>query len=64
MEKPIYKHRDRVEFISNKEKLIGVIVIIDAHGTFEQSEEPSYDIEVGDVLYKHIRQSKVIGLKL
>ena len=39
------------------------IEIIDAYGTFEQDEEPSYDIFVQGnpgCLYKHIRQSWVL----
>lgn len=44
--------------------LVGSIEIIDRYGTFEQNEEPSYDILVDDFngspcLFKHIRQSRV-----
>ncbi len=44
----------------------GTIVVVDAHGTFFQQEEPSYDIEVTDdpfgqnALYKHIQQSWIL----
>ncbi len=43
----------------------GVVRIVDAFGTFGQHEEPSYDIEVTEnnkvCLYKHIRESDVLG---
>lgn len=61
--KPIYSHRDYVEFIYQGQTLEGVIAIIDSYGTIEQAEEPSYDIEVGGEdfsLYKHIRESDII----
>lgn len=61
--KPKYHHRDIVSFSYDGNTLEGVIAIIDAYGTMEQSEEPSYDIEVGGedfILYKHIRESDVI----
>lgn len=44
-----------------------MITIVDAHGTFFQREEPSYDIVVTDdlfgqnALYKHIRQSWILS---
>ena len=42
----------------------GIIRIVDAFGTLEQQEEPSYDIEIienEDVcLCKHIRESNII----
>ena len=45
------------------QKIDGVIYIVDAYGTFEQNEEPSYDIEAlyrGEVtLFKHVRESEV-----
>ncbi len=41
----------------------GVIYIVDANGTFEQHEEPSYDImalvDGEKTLFKHIRESQV-----
>ena len=47
--------------------LTGKVYIIDSYGTFEQNEEPSYDImvEEGDYpisypcLFKHIRESSL-----
>lgn len=63
---PKYHHRDKVKFrkyIEDEDTLIGVIEIIDAHGTFEQDEEPSYDIfvEEENCIYKHIRESWIAG---
>ena len=46
--KPRFKREDLVTFNFNIEgeiqKIDGVIYIVDAYGTFEQNEEPSYDI--------------------
>jgi hypothetical protein len=42
----------------------GTVEIVDRYGTFDQCEDPSYDILVGGehgLLYKHVRQSKVLG---
>ncbi len=68
---PKFKREDRVSFtfsVNGEEKLIdGVIYIVDEYGTFEQSEEVSYDIEAvwngGVALFKHIRESRVIERK-
>lgn len=40
----------------------GTICIVDAHGTFEQNREPSYDILVEEekCLFKHICESEII----
>lgn len=58
---PLYRREDTVRFSIGDESLEGVIRVVDAYGTFEQDEEPSYDIHVkGKGLYKHIRQSEVI----
>lgn len=63
---PKYKRGDKVVFVTSKnEQYEGYIEIVDSNGTFEQSEEPSYDIFVQGspgCLFKHIRESKVIGL--
>ena len=44
----------------------GTVWVVDAYGTMEQDEEASYDIwvevEEERCLYKHVRESKVIGL--
>lgn len=65
--KPKYKWEEQVSFKCNykgtDETIDGVIRIVDANGTFEQNEEPSYDIEAvydGEIiLFKHIRESLV-----
>lgn len=38
-----------------------MIQIVDAYGTFEQDDEPSYDIcvEEENCLYKHIRETAI-----
>lgn len=59
-----YKKGDVVkfEFGENEDILEGEIRIVDKYGTFEQNEEPSYDIYrlENNTLYKHIKQSSVI----
>ena len=62
-----YNKGDMVEFETYEDsKKTGTIWVVDAYGTMEQDEEASYDIwvEAGEerCLYKHIRESKVIGL--
>lgn len=62
---PKYRKGDMVRFPGRDTILVGSISIIDAYGTFEQSEEPSYDIFVKGTpgtLYKHVRESEVLGL--
>lgn len=62
--KPFYKKGDFVifDFTNGVEtvRLSGTIRIVDAEGTFEQNEEPSYDISCNGVLYKHVRESSII----
>lgn len=57
--KPKYSRGQTVEFEINGRTVKGKVEIIDAHGTFEQNEEVSYDIysEEENMLYKHIRES-------
>jgi len=66
LDAPKYKRGDMVRFDAGKNKKYeGCIKIVDPYGTFEQAEEPSYDILVKGnpgCLYKHVRESKVIGL--
>lgn len=59
-----YDVNDSVSFTMNDETKTGYIAIVDKYGTFEQSEEPSYDVYVDaeNVLYKHIRQSSLTKL--
>lgn len=60
MKAPNYKKGDIVEFVWRDSIKIGQIYIVDEEGTFEQWEEPSYDIMVEDEgLYKHLRESLV-----
>ncbi len=64
---PKFKREQQVKFtisMNGEERTLnGVIYIVDAYGTFEQQEEPSYDIEAfveGEIiLFKHIRESLV-----
>ncbi len=62
---PKYERFDIVRFkFGPTDELQGFVEIVDAYGTFEQSEEPSYDILIaekeGRGLYKHIRESRII----
>ena len=67
--KPKYTYEDKVDFTFDFKnetiELTGIIRIVDANGTFEQKEEPSYDIEAfykGEIyLFKHVRESYVHG---
>ena len=59
--KPKYRVYDKVHF---RDGCAGHIYIVDAFGTFEQNEEPSYDIIIGRgadlCLYKHVRESEIL----
>ncbi len=59
--KPKYVDREVVKFVIEDEIKVGTVEIIDAYGTFFQSEEPSYDVLVKEenCLYKHIRESNI-----
>lgn len=60
MKKPDFKCGDTVKFPWRGEVKTGQVYIVDEYGTFEQWEEPSYDIMVEDEgLYKHVRESWV-----
>ena len=63
MPAPKYEKGDvvRFQFSSNMDALEGMIEIVDRYGTFEQNEEPSYDIYrfENNTLYKHVRESTV-----
>lgn len=74
--KPLFKYEDEVGFYitpykSDKEIFCkGKVYIIDSYGTFEQNEEPSYDIMVENFnntgeacLVKHIRESSLYTMK-
>lgn len=63
-----YKLNEEVSFKMDEKVLTGRVFVVDKYGTFEQNEEPSYDIMVENsphfngkaCLYKHIRQSIVV----
>lgn len=61
---PKYDYGDIVSFTVDGRRVSGEVYIIDRYGTFEQNEEPSYDVMVceGDarILFKHVRQSLII----
>ena len=64
MKKPDYTWGDKVEFLfnGNGEPLEGFIEIVDSNGTFEQREQPSYDICVpakNNCIYKHVPESDI-----
>lgn len=56
----MYRWNSIVKFKWNDEIKEGIIKIVDENGTFEQNDEPSYDIESDGTLWKHIPQSEVI----
>lgn len=59
-----YKYKDVVKFQYGDIEKVGEVYIIDKYGTWEQHEEPSYDIYIKEenMLYKHIRQKYVVEL--
>lgn len=69
--KPKYKLNDSVKFTLGGKQYLGNVYIIDANGTFERPEVPSYDILVkehlyvsktnpeGHILYKHIPETLI-----
>lgn len=62
---PKYKKGDIVKIRFEKPdrviERVGYVYIVDAYGTFGQSEEPSYDVmvDMDKCLYKHIPESNV-----
>lgn len=64
MEKPKYDINDRVKFTIDDMVFTGTVVIVDAHGTFENPNEVSYDIiavwEGRDTLFKHIGEHMIL----
>lgn len=74
MNKAKYKVGDKVRFshptmvswggevIREEGVMDGTVEIVDAYGTFEQHEEPSYDIynKENNVLFKHCRESTIV----
>lgn len=61
--RPKYMRGDIVRIKWDDTEKVGKVYIVDAFGTFEQSEEPSYDVVVGEdnCLYKHIAESEILG---
>ena len=57
-----FKRNDLVVFKIGDDEKCGMIQIVDAYGTFEQEDEPSYDIcvEEENCIYKHIRETAII----
>lgn len=61
---PKYKYQDSVEFdiedVDGKTATMhGTVLIVDAHGTFMIPDEICYDVMVGNVLIKHLRESQL-----
>lgn len=62
---PKYKRGDTVSFEMRGEVVAGEVYIVDAYGTFEQNEEPSYDVMIVQdhsekCLVKHVRESWIL----
>lgn len=64
MKQPSYKRGDTVVFEWQDDLEIGEVYIVDAYGTFESPGEPSYDIMVGEALYKHVPESEIVGKEM
>ena len=64
LRKPKYALGQTVVFKSGHGVKKGKIVVLDARGTFEQKDEPSYDILVGEetIVYKHILETKIVKI--
>lgn len=62
---PKYTYNDEVIWKWGEEEFVGKICVVDAYGTMDRNEEPSYDIlrEENNTLYKHIPESEIISLK-
>lgn len=65
--KPRFARDDKVVFTMGEEEVEGIVAIVDAWGTFEQNEEPSYDIlveryrDTGEpCLLKHIGEQYIV----
>lgn len=56
-----WKVGDEVTFLCGNARKKGMIVIVDAHGTFENPNIPSYDIYVEEenMLYKHVKNDVI-----
>ena len=60
--RPRFRHGEYVVFKWRESEKCGKVSVVDPFGTFEQNEEPSYDvyIEEENCLYKHIVESDVV----
>ena len=59
--RPRFRQGECVSFLVAKEEKRGKVVVVDPFGTFEQNEEPSYDVYVEEenCIYKHIIESNI-----
>ena len=64
LKKPKYALGQVVEIKSDRGIKSGKIVVVDARGTSEQNDEPSYYIcvETETMVYKHIHESQIVKL--
>lgn len=53
---PKFNVGDKVRFIFDGVELKGTIVVVDGHGTYFDGTHVYYDIQSGNVLYKHINE--------
>ena len=62
VKEPEYGLGDIVTFKFDGNSKTGYVYVVDKYGTFEQDEEPSYDVMVKDenCLYKHVRESWIV----
>ena len=71
---PKYSIGDEVSFEfpfgGEMKTVTGKVFIVDKYGTFEQNEEPSYDVMAPDprngkemCLFKHIRESRIVEVE-
>lgn len=60
--RPRYRLGEIIKVKWGDDEKVGKVTVVDAFGTFEQSEEPSYDVYVEEenCLYKHIVESDVV----
>ena len=58
---PTYKVGDEITFFCVNTQKKGVVMIVDAHGTFDNPGIPSYDIlvEEENMLFKHVSNEMI-----
>lgn len=61
--RPRYHRDEMVRIKWDDAEKVGKVFVVDAFGTIDQNEEPSYDIlvEEDNCLYKHVCESDIIG---